>query len=48
VANRKDHGRGEKSVVFATQKADYLDAADDWKNLNPIVLVEFTRIVNNK
>lgn len=44
----KDHGRGEKRVVFATKKVDYLDATDAWKNLNSIVLVESTRIVNNK
>lgn len=31
----KEHGRGEKRVVYATKKADYLDAADEWKNLNP-------------
>ena len=43
-----DHGRGEKRVVYATKRVDYLDAADDWKQLNSIVLVESTRIVNNK
>ena len=44
----KDHGRGEKRVVYATQRVDYLEAGDDWNNLNSIVLVESTRIVNNK
>lgn len=44
----KDHGRGEKRVVYATNKVDYLEASDEWKNLNSIVLVESTRIVNNK
>lgn len=44
----KDHGRGEKRVVYATKRVDYLDAGDDWKNLNSIILVESTRIVNNK
>ena len=27
---------------------DYLDAADNWEKLNSIILVESTRIVNNK
>lgn len=44
----KDHGRGEKRVVYATKKVDYLDAADNWEKLNSIILVESTRIVNNK
>lgn len=44
----KDHGRGEKRVVYATKRVDYLDAADSWAQLNSIVLVESTRIVNNK
>ncbi len=44
----KEHGRGEKRVVYATKRVDYLEAADEWKNLNSIVLVESTRIVNNK
>jgi predicted transposase YbfD/YdcC len=44
----KEHGRGEKRVVYATKKADYLAAADEWKHLNSIILVESTRIVNNK
>lgn len=44
----KDHGRGEKRVVYSTPKVGYLDATDAWKNLNSIVLVESTRIVNNK
>ena len=48
MANRKDHERGEKRVVYATKRVDYLDAADNWEKLNSIILVESTRIVNNK
>lgn len=44
----KDHGRGEKRVIYATKKVDYLDATDDWEELNSIVLVESTRIINDK
>lgn len=44
----KDHGRGEKRVVYATKRVKYLDAADDWKELNSIILVESTRLINNK
>lgn len=44
----KDHSRGEKRVVYSAKKANYLEATDDWKNLNTIVLVESTRLVNQK
>jgi predicted transposase YbfD/YdcC len=44
----KDHNRGEKRVVYVAKKGHYVDAADAWKNLNSFVLVESTRIVNNK
>ena len=39
---------GEKKGGLCYKRVDYLDAADDWKQLNSIVLVESTRIVNNK
>lgn len=44
----KDHGRGEKRVVYLAKRVDYLDATDDWKKLNSLILVESTRIENNK
>ncbi len=44
----KDHGRGEQRVVYVADRVDYLDAADGWKNLNSVVLVESIRIENNK
>ncbi len=44
----KDHGRGEKRLVYVAPKVDYLEATDEWLNLNTLVLVESTRIVNNK
>ena len=44
----KEHGRGEKRIVYASPRVAYLDAADEWKALNSIILVESTRIVNGK
>ena len=44
----KDHGRGEKRTVYVAKKPNWLDAEAEWKNLNTIVLVESTRIINNK
>lgn len=44
----KDHHRGEKRVVYVAKKGQYVDAADEWKNLNSFILVESTRIVNKK
>lgn len=43
-----DHGRGEKRVVYVTKRVEHLDAADDWTQLNSIVLVESTRIVKGQ
>ena len=44
----KDRNRGETRAVYVAKKADYLDAADEWKNLNTLVLVESRRILNGK
>ena len=40
--------RSEKRVVYWARRVPYLDAADEWKNLNSIILVESTRTTNNK
>lgn len=44
----KDHGRGEKRVIYLAKKPSWLDAEAEWKNLDTLVLVESTRFVNNK
>ena len=44
----KEHDRGEKRVVYITEKVNYLDTTDGWKNVNTFILVESTRIVNDK
>ena len=44
----KEHDRGEKRVVYITEKVNYLDTTDEWKNVNTLILVESTRIVNDK
>ena len=44
----KEHDRGEKRVVYIAEKVSYLDTTDEWKNVNTLILVESTRIVNDK
>lgn len=44
----KDHSRGERRVIYVAEKPSWLDTESDWKNLNTLVLVEYTRITNDK
>ena len=44
----KERNRGEKRVVYVAKKPSYLDAADGWNSLNTLILVESTRIINDK
>ena len=44
----KDHIRGENRVIYVAEKPSWLDTEADWKNLNTLVLVEYTRIANDK
>jgi len=44
----KEHGRGEKRVVYVAEKASYLNTTDEWKSLNTLILVESTRLVNDQ
>ena len=44
----KEHNRGEKRTVYVAKRASYLEAAEAWKNIHTLVLVESTRLVNGK
>ena len=35
-------------MVYVAEKVNYLDTTDEWKNMNTLILVESTRIVNDK
>ena len=35
-------------MIYVAEKASYLDTADGWKSLNTLILVESTRLVNDK
>ena len=44
----KERNRGEKRIIYIAKKEAYLDATDEWKNINTLVLVESTRLLNGK